>query len=177
MPVLNFYIKILNEPERFSIDNMVTSMIEVYMTAGVEINIISTETLNPEDPGLSLLNDIDTGDCMMGMPSDEHILLSDYRGEATDTDIVVFFCRTVTRNSGPLNGCATYPENKPMICVSAIASIYTLAHEVGHVLDLNHVYYDNNRLMTGNGTENITNPPPELITREINRILRSNLIH
>ena len=40
-----------------------------------------------------------------------------------------------------------------------------MAHEAGHVLGLNHVN-DSNRLMTGNGTDNITNLPPDLIASE-----------
>jgi len=40
------------------------------------------------------------------------------------------------------------------------------AHEVGHVLDLRHVT-NNNQLMTGNGTTNITNPPPDLVATEV----------
>jgi predicted Zn-dependent protease len=40
-----------------------------------------------------------------------------------------------------------------------------MGHEVGHVLGLSHVN-NNDRLMTGNGTANITNPPPDLIESE-----------
>jgi hypothetical protein len=47
-----------------------------------------------------------------------------------------------------------------------------MAHEVGHVLGLAHVS-DNNRLMTGNGTSNITNPPPDLIATEVNTMRAS----
>ena len=42
------------------------------------------------------------------------------------------------------------------------------------MLGLNHVN-DNNRLMTGNGTYNITNPPPDLIASEIQTMRNSNL--
>ena len=46
------------------------------------------------------------------------------------------------------------------------------AAEIGHVLGLSHVN-DNNRLMTGNGTANITNPPPDLIATECNTMRAS----
>ena len=46
------------------------------------------------------------------------------------------------------------------------ATQWTLGHEVGHVLGLFHVN-NNDRLMTGNGTANITNPPPDLIGTEV----------
>ena len=42
------------------------------------------------------------------------------------------------------------------------------------MLDLNHVN-NNNRLMTGNGTGNITNPPPDLIASEIATMTASGL--
>ena len=42
------------------------------------------------------------------------------------------------------------------------------------MLNLFHVD-DNNRLMTGNGTANITNPPPDLVTSEVNTMRASNL--
>jgi hypothetical protein len=42
------------------------------------------------------------------------------------------------------------------------------------VLTLVHVN-DNNRLMTGNGTDNITNPPPDLIGTESSKMLASSL--
>lgn len=36
---------------------------------------------------------------------------------------------------------------------------------------------DNNRLMTGNGTANITNPPPDLATTEVLSMRASRLTH
>jgi len=49
-----------------------------------------------------------------------------------------------------------------------------MGHEIGHVLGLSHVN-DNNRLMTENGTGNITNPPPDLISTEVNT-MRGNAL-
>lgn len=54
----------------------------------------------------------------------------------------------------------------PACVVVRGATQWTLAHEVGHVLGLRHVN-DNDRLMTGNGTGNITNPPPDLVSSEV----------
>ncbi len=53
--------------------------------------------------------------------------------------------------------------------VTKRSSKYTLAHEVGHVLDLTHVF-DSDLLMFGLGTDNITNPPPEIVGTESNSI-------
>jgi hypothetical protein len=49
-----------------------------------------------------------------------------------------------------------------------------MGHEVGHVLGLSHVN-NNDRLMTGNGTANITNPPPDLSSSEITTMRNSSL--
>jgi hypothetical protein len=55
--------------------------------------------------------------------------------------------------------------------VARVASQWTLAHEIGHVLDLPHCDTDDacllDRLMTGCGTNNITNPPPDLVAAEV----------
>ena len=66
----------------------------------------------------------------------------------------------------PYNGCATHPAGQPGAVIVQGATQWTMAHEVGHVLGLSHVN-NNDRLMTGNGTSNITNPPPDLIASEI----------
>lgn len=72
----------------------------------------------------------------------------------------------------PLNGCAAFPAGRPSAAVVSGASAWTLAHEVGHVLGLPHVN-DNNRLMTGNGTDNITNPPADIISSEASTMTAS----
>ena len=66
----------------------------------------------------------------------------------------------------PYNGCTAHAPGVPACVVARGASQWTLAHEIGHVLGLRHVN-NNDRLMTGNGTRNITNPPPDLISSEI----------
>jgi hypothetical protein len=56
------------------------------------------------------------------------------------------------------------------------ATIWTLAHEVGHVLGLRHVN-DNDRLMTGNGTSNIVNPPADLTAGEVVAMRQNTSTH
>jgi hypothetical protein len=69
------------------------------------------------------------------------------------------------------------------ILVAQGATQWTLAHEVGHVLGLNHLSNENcnnptympTRLMTGCGTARITNLPPDLVAAEIDTMNNSNL--
>ena len=76
----------------------------------------------------------------------------------------------------PSNGCATHPAGRPGAVVAQGATRWTLGHEVGHVLTLRHVN-DNNRLMTGNGTANITNAPPDLTAQEVIAMRANNLTY
>jgi hypothetical protein len=63
--------------------------------------------------------------------------------------------------------------------VTSIASDFTLAHEVGHVMGLNHTAGEvcsttpPTTLMTGCGTGSIVTANPTLSAAEINQMLRS----
>jgi hypothetical protein len=90
--------------------------------------------------------------------------------------VVVYFVRSTVP---AYNGCAAHPEGQPGAVVAQIATVWTMGHEVGHVLGLPHCDSPTarlfNRLMTGGGTSNITNPPPDLIATEVNALRSSTL--
>jgi hypothetical protein len=138
---------------------MVQSMQRVYESVGLRVHRVSTETLN-----LPALVDCDVGACTMGSTTGEQNTLFGNRNFAWGSDVVVYFVRSTVP---ALNGCAAFPAGRPGAVIASIATQWTMAHEVGHVLGLQHVN-DNNRLMTGNGTSNITNPPPDLVATEVN---------
>jgi hypothetical protein len=159
------HIKVLTNPN-IAIETMLNRMREVYSTAGIGVEVVSRENLN-----LPLLNDLDIGQCRRGETTAEQDDLFGNRNNVGDNDIAVYFVRSTVP---PTNGCAAHPNGQPSAVVTGGATQWTLGHEVGHVLGLNHVD-DNNRLMTGNGTANITNPPPDLVGTEINTMNESNL--
>ena len=162
---VRLHVKCLTTPTRFSISQMVSNMRLVYAMAEVGIRYVSFEILD-----LPALTDLDVGTCTMGNVTAEQQQLYGYRNYAGANDVVVYFVRST---QPPYNGCAAYPSGKPGAAVASGASAWTLAHEVGHVLGLFHVD-DDNRLMTGNGTDNITNPPPDLIDSESKTMLISS---
>jgi hypothetical protein len=164
---LRLHIKVLTNPT-ISIERMMTAMQQVYEAVGIRVHRVSTETLN-----LPALNDVDVGSCVAGLVTTEQTQLFGNRRNAWGTDVVIYFVRSTVPS---YNGCAAHPAGQPGAVVAQVASQWTMAHEVGHVLGIWHVN-DNNRLMTGNGTYNITNPPPDLISTEVNTMRGSNLTY
>jgi len=154
---VRLHVKTLQQPN-ISIATMVANMVQVYASIGIGVRLVSTEALNLPASFL----DVNVGSCTLGSTTTEQNQLFSNRNNAGATDVVVYFVRSTVP---PFNGCATHPQGRPGAVVAATASQWTLAHEVGHVLGLRHVN-DNNRLMTGNGTSNITNPPPDLVPSE-----------
>jgi hypothetical protein len=160
---VRLHIKIVQQPN-IAINTMVTNMRDVYGSVGIGVTLASTETLTLPNTFL----DIDVGGCSGATTTEQDQLFSN-RNNAGATDVVVYFVRSTVP---PLNGCASHPPGRPGAVVASIASQWTMAHEVGHVLGLSHVG-DNNRLMTGGGTNNITNPPPDLVPSEVSTMQSS----
>lgn len=162
---VRLHIKILSDPNQ-PIETLLAQMQELYGSAGIRVQHVSTERLT-----LPALEDIDVGGCTSDDLTEEQEQLFGHRNGVGAGEIVVYFVRSID----PLaNGCAAHPEGRPGAVVARYGTLHTLGHEVGHVLGLGHVNNDD-RLMTGNGTGNITNPPPDLIGEEASQMQRSSL--
>jgi hypothetical protein len=164
LSVVRLGIKILAQPS-ISINTMMASMRTVYESVGFEVRVVNTETLN-----LPALTVVDVGSCRRGSVTAEQRQLFQNRNNLGRTDIAVYFVQATTP---AFNGCAAHPSGTPACVVAAGATRWTMAHEVGHVLSLEHVD-DNDRLMTRNGTSNITNPPPDLVISEAKKMSASD---
>lgn len=164
------HVKILTDPTRFSIEQMTDTMREVYATANIRVDVASTERLD-----LPLLTDLDLGEGCGDITTEVNELFNNRNNVGTN-DIVAYFIRSTV----PVyNGCAAYPSGKPGCVTTRGASLWTFAHEIGHVLGLPHVDRVGSclpdRLMTCCGTDTITNPPPDLIDSEIRTMEDSTL--
>lgn len=165
---MRLHVKILQDPT-IAIADMITEMQRVYAQIGILVHLVSTERLNL---GAALL-DIDVGSCALGSVTAEQTTLFGNRNNAPTTDIVIYFVRSTVP---AFNGCASHPAGLPGAVVVRGASLWTMGHEAGHVVDLRHVN-DSDRLMTGGGTANITNPPPDIAPDEANTAKASLLTH
>lgn len=162
---VRLHFKILTAPI-VPIDTMLDAMRQVYEPQGIRVIRASDENLN-----LPTLNVVDVGGCTSGVTTAEQNTLFGNRNNVGANDVVVYF---VQATNPPFNGCAAHPAGRPGAVVASGATRWTLGHEVGHVLGLPHVN-NNDRLMTGNGTANITNPPPDLIASEVSTMKSSPL--
>ncbi|HNW88415.1 MAG TPA: hypothetical protein PKN48_02060 [Bacteroidales bacterium] len=162
---VRLHVKVLTTPT-VSIDQMISAMRQVYEPQGFRVLRMSDENLN-----LPTLNTVDVGSCVRGSTTAEQDTLFGNRNNVGANDVVAYF---VLATNPPYNGCAAHPDGRPGAVIASGATQWTLGHEIGHVLGLSHVN-DNNRLMTGNGTANITNPPPDLINSEITTMKNSSL--
>ena len=135
---------------------------------------MSRETLAVDGTARAYLQTLFVDDCKRSEgPTADQVDLFNDRGHIGPRDIVVYFVRELV--SADL-GCATHPPDKPGAVVAAKhATEWTLAHEIGHVLGLDHVTVANQDRLMNHGTFSVTNPPPDLTTDEIDTILASPL--
>jgi hypothetical protein len=179
---VRLHVKILDAPT-IPVDDMLWNMRELFGPLGIAVELGTTENLN-----LPTLTDLDVGTCD-GAVTTEQTLLFANRNNATANDLVVYFCRSVSNMStgDSFNGCASFPIGSPGVVVASYASAWTLAHEIGHALGLPHVddppppdpaapAAQLDSLMTGRGTANITNPPPDITGSERSTMLASALM-
>jgi len=84
--------------------------------------------------------------------------LSEFRNGVPGKEVVVYICRHLTNAN---SGCATHPETRPMAVITATAPLYTLAHEIGHLLGLEHPKTKSpERLMNKGGTSSTAENDP-----------------
>jgi hypothetical protein len=170
------HIKILTNPS-VPIHRMLSSMRQIYSKASICIIVVSREEL--KGPTFDALTDISIGNCVLGRTTTEQNQLFQNRNNVGNNEIVIYFVRSTVPAA---NGCASHPNGRPGAVIANIASRWTLAHEVGHVLGLLHISGEGNlcqnadftRLMTGCSTSNIVGTPV-IVQSEINAMRNSNL--
>lgn len=156
------HLRLIDEPA--TLGTMVAWLHEVFEGAGLTVDVASTERLDAPD-----LLDIRLDGCGEGsVPTSDVLSLYARRAGCGRDDIVVYFVRQTV----PVySGCAQHPPGYPGAVVVNGASVFTLAHEVCHVLGLNHVG-DERRIMY---TPTAHIDPVPIIDGEEVRIIRGEV--
>jgi len=163
-------LRVLVEP-RVSLDIMVANARALYASYGIDLVVVSRTKIVVDGTPLGWLQNPFIGECKRSEgPTADQTELFNLRENIGDRELVVYFVRDTAPSQ---NGCAVHPPDRPGATITRSATEWTLAHEIGHVLGLDHIgFTDPNRLMNA-GTASATNPPLDLSREEIDTILTS----
>jgi hypothetical protein len=176
---LRLHIKIIDPTlAAAAAPNLITRSIaqikSLYSGIGILVDIASTEILTPSATAPAT---VAVGSCK-GKTTPQQNTLFGNRNGVTGNDVVAYF---VTATLPSLNGCATHPGGSDGAIITTIASNFTLAHEIGHVLGLQHITgepcgsgFTPTALMTACSTSALAaTPPPTISATEAATMLAS----
>jgi hypothetical protein len=142
-------------------------------------------------PALQSLSNLNVGQCLGGQPTPDQMSLFANRANVAANDLVVYLVATLVGGAGNFVGCASYPNGQPGAAVIQASAPWLTAHEVGHVLGLNHVCEFPTSTspnppaacIRGSGQSDSlmfpnvgwTNVPPDLSSAEAAAMINSNL--
>jgi len=173
---LDIHIKILTSIRQSKINAIKSGTTEIFNTAGIQVNMIFEKLSGPQFKEFEIV-EVEAR-CPMNNPSEDIRVMAQELRNAPNNIIVAFICKMVNivGMNGIVAGCSSFPNEGPTTVIAVgIPSKYLLAHEIGHLLGLDHVS-DNDQLMTSEGTGNFTSTPPKLIDSEIEKLRENNLL-
>lgn len=162
MAPIIIHVRLVDQPD--GVAPMVEWLEVIFGNAGLAVQVAPPAVLAAPH-----LTDLEINACQTGMPPTLPMLeLFAQRNGAGPGDVVVYFVRSTIP---PYSGCAVHPPGFPGAVVARGASLFTLAHEVCHVLGLGHVS-DEHRIMH---TPTLHIDPVPVLTPDEARIIRGDM--
>ncbi|OJD90250.1 hypothetical protein MCCC1A01412_14805 [Bacillus anthracis] len=184
--VVHFKTLVSLSSERINwINEQFQAMHDLFAQGGIAVYQGTTEDLS-NNPNLQQLKDIHVGECRRNeQPSQEIIELFNNRNYVGPNELVIYLVDNITTDSsGFPSGCAVYPNGKPGAVVNCNFSpngtgdskrfAWLVAHEVAHVLGLNHSPNQDNLMYEG---LRFTILPPQLTYSDFNILHGSEFCH
>ncbi len=180
-------LPINNEAINLFINTQFIAMQRLFARGGLAILRATTEDLSG-NPALQLLQNLNVGQCRRGQPTQDQNTLFANRNNVGNNELVIYIVSTLIGGAGNFVGCATSPNGQPGVVVVQVNPSWLVAHEVGHVLGLNHVCEVPPTpaavaCVVGSGqsdnlmfpTVSWTNGPPDLAASEYTTMINSGL--
>jgi len=166
------HFKTLSAPQ-ISESTQISTLTSILGAYGIGVEFVSGESLTLPSYNVRTYPIVDV-DCRLSQTTSQQEDLFN-QGNYTaiqPLDIVCYFVQTINNVDGLLlNGCAAHPLFKPRVVLARTATLWTLAHEIGHVLGLAHVSDAANLMFSP--TARITANPPSLTSAQISTLQSS----
>jgi len=178
---LDIHISTLNPP-RFDYNAAIRFALDLYGSIGIQLRIrteICPALSATDATRLAVIN----GDCKWNQFNSEQDDLYELAGisSAVSGLRVFFVAGLVELDGGSLKGCAGHAPGKPACVINSnIATIFTLSHEIGHVL-LTSSFSPVHHASTNNIMYRVTDghslaSPPGFDAAQITKIRSSNIL-
>ena len=152
------------------IDIQFLAMHDLFAEGGIAVYRGTTEDLSG-NAALQPLQNFNVGSCTLGAPTADHTALFSNRNNAGANDLVIYVVSTLIGGAGNFLGCATHPAGQPGAVVIWDTAQWLTAHEVGHVLGLEHVAQSDSLMLDNVGW---TNVPPDVASSEYTKMFSSS---
>lgn len=126
MPEIKVHVKTIVSPA-ISLAEMIEAARLVYGSVGIEFTFLSHQALDL--PGS---HTVDIGSaCLFNSVSEQQRELYENRDGVPENEVAAYFVGTIIP---PHSGCAGHLAGRPSVLIDSLATRWTLAHEVGHLL-------------------------------------------